>query len=57
VTAAPMPIDQSGITSRDWNTYPILKMTDVPEIKVVLLHRPLPRLFSTRRERLLAAFR
>jgi len=29
--------DQSGITSRDWNTYPILKMADVPEIKVVLL--------------------
>jgi CO/xanthine dehydrogenase Mo-binding subunit len=32
--------DQSGITSRDWNTYPILKMADVPEIKVVLLNRP-----------------
>ena len=30
--------DESGITSRDWNTYPILKMGDVPEIKVVLLH-------------------
>jgi nicotinate dehydrogenase subunit B len=32
--------DQGGITSRDWNSYPILKMADVPEIKVVLLNRP-----------------
>jgi CO/xanthine dehydrogenase Mo-binding subunit len=32
--------DESGITSRDWNTYPILKMADIPEIKVVLLHNP-----------------
>jgi nicotinate dehydrogenase subunit B len=32
--------DQSGITARDWRTYPILKMADIPEIKVVLLHRP-----------------
>jgi nicotinate dehydrogenase subunit B len=32
--------DESGITSRDWITYPILKMADVPEIKVVLLNRP-----------------
>ncbi|HXJ47186.1 MAG TPA: molybdopterin cofactor-binding domain-containing protein [Candidatus Dormibacteraeota bacterium] len=32
--------DESGITSRDWNTYPILKMGDIPEIKVVLLHNP-----------------
>jgi len=32
--------DESGITTRDWLTYPILKMADVPEIKVVLLHRP-----------------
>jgi CO/xanthine dehydrogenase Mo-binding subunit len=32
--------DESGITSRDWNTYPILKMSDIPEIKVVLLHNP-----------------
>jgi CO/xanthine dehydrogenase Mo-binding subunit len=30
--------DESGITSRDWNTYPIAKMTDTPEIKVVLLN-------------------
>ena len=32
--------DESGITTRDWLTYPILKMADVPEIKVVLLNRP-----------------
>ncbi|MGB7731274.1 MAG: molybdopterin cofactor-binding domain-containing protein [Candidatus Acidiferrum sp.] len=32
--------DESGITSRDWNTYPILKMADIPEIKVVLLNSP-----------------
>jgi CO/xanthine dehydrogenase Mo-binding subunit len=32
--------DESGITTRDWRTYPILKMADIPEIKVVLLHRP-----------------
>jgi CO/xanthine dehydrogenase Mo-binding subunit len=32
--------DESGITTRDWLTYPILKMADIPEIKVVLLNRP-----------------
>jgi len=32
--------DESGITSRDWNTYPIAKMTDTPEIKVVLINNP-----------------
>jgi CO/xanthine dehydrogenase Mo-binding subunit len=32
--------DESGITSRDWNTYPILNMSDIPEIKVVLLNNP-----------------
>ncbi len=34
------PFDESGITARDWLTYPILRMADVPEIKVVLLNRP-----------------
>jgi nicotinate dehydrogenase subunit B len=29
--------DESGITSRDWNTYPILKMSEIPEIGVVRL--------------------
>jgi CO/xanthine dehydrogenase Mo-binding subunit len=32
--------DESALTSRDWRTYPILKMADIPEIKVVLLHKP-----------------
>jgi CO/xanthine dehydrogenase Mo-binding subunit len=32
--------DESAITVRDWRSYPILKMADIPEIKVVLLHRP-----------------
>ena len=32
--------DESGVTSRDWFTYPILKMADVPEIKVVILNKP-----------------
>src|SRR5208282_4509409 len=32
--------DESGITSVDWLTYPIVKMSDIPEIKVVLLHKP-----------------
>ncbi len=35
-----LQFDESGITSRDWRTYPILKMADVPEIKVVLINRP-----------------
>jgi CO/xanthine dehydrogenase Mo-binding subunit len=32
--------DESRITTSDWLSYPILKMADVPEIKVVLLNRP-----------------
>jgi nicotinate dehydrogenase subunit B len=32
--------DESAITARDWRTYPILTMADIPEIKVVLLNRP-----------------
>ena len=35
-----MTFDESGVTSRDWRTYPILKMADIPEIKVVLLNHP-----------------
>jgi len=34
-----LQFDESGITSRDWRTYPILKMADIPEVKVVLLNR------------------
>ena len=32
--------DESGITQDDWTSYPILTMSDIPEIKVVLLHNP-----------------
>jgi len=32
--------DESTITTKDWLTYPILKMAEIPEIKVVMLHRP-----------------
>lgn len=35
-----MAFDQSAITSRDWRSYPILTMEDVPEIKVVILPHP-----------------
>src|SRR5215831_3668991 len=35
-----LQFDESGITSRDWRSYPILKMADLPEIKVVLLNKP-----------------
>ncbi len=35
-----LQFDESGVTSRDWRTYPILKMADIPEVKVVLLNRP-----------------
>jgi CO/xanthine dehydrogenase Mo-binding subunit len=32
--------DESGVTSRDWRTYPILTMAEVPEVKVVVINRP-----------------
>ncbi len=32
--------DSSGITSRDWESYPILRFDNVPEIETVLLDRP-----------------
>lgn len=32
--------DESHITSVDWDTYPILKFEDVPEVEVVLINRP-----------------
>ena len=32
--------DEGGVTARDWQSYPILKMADMPEVKVVLVHRP-----------------
>jgi CO/xanthine dehydrogenase Mo-binding subunit len=35
-----MTFDESGVTCRDWRSYPILTMADVPEIKVVILPNP-----------------
>jgi nicotinate dehydrogenase subunit B len=35
-----MPFDESGVTSRDWRSYPILTMAELPEIKVVIINRP-----------------
>ena len=35
-----MTFDESGVTSRDWRTYPIATMGDLPEIKVVIISRP-----------------
>ena len=32
--------DANGVTSLDWNSYPILKFTDVPELDIVLINRP-----------------
>ena len=32
--------DESGITQTNWISYPILKMSDIPEIKVVLINNP-----------------
>jgi CO/xanthine dehydrogenase Mo-binding subunit len=32
--------DQQGITSRDWDTYPILNFTQAPKIETVLINRP-----------------
>ena len=35
-----MTFDESGVTSRDWRSYPILTMGEVPEINVVIMNRP-----------------
>tara|TARA_Y100001954_G_scaffold213483_1_gene242168 strand:+ start:8501 stop:10660 length:2160 start_codon:yes stop_codon:yes gene_type:complete len=32
--------DRDGVTSRDWETYPILGFDNVPEIETVLIERP-----------------
>jgi CO/xanthine dehydrogenase Mo-binding subunit len=32
--------DRNGITSRDWLTYPILTMPEVPKVEVELINRP-----------------
>jgi CO/xanthine dehydrogenase Mo-binding subunit len=33
-------LDGDGITSLDWDSYPILKFSEVPEISTVLVHAP-----------------
>jgi nicotinate dehydrogenase subunit B len=35
--------DRSGILSRDWSSYPILSMPDVPHVTVELINRPAER--------------
>jgi CO/xanthine dehydrogenase Mo-binding subunit len=35
-----MTFDEGAVTSRDWRTYPVLTMADIPEIKVVILPHP-----------------
>jgi len=32
--------NQEGVTSLDWETYPILRFPDVPEVEVTLINRP-----------------
>lgn len=32
--------DRGGITSRDWDSYPILRFDNIPEIETVLMDRP-----------------
>ena len=32
--------DRQGITSRDWDSYPILRFPGAPKIEIVLLNRP-----------------
>ena len=32
--------DEGAVTSRDWATYPILTMADVPEVEVVIIDNP-----------------
>ena len=32
--------DPDGITSRDWDSYPILRFDNIPEVEVVLMDRP-----------------
>jgi CO/xanthine dehydrogenase Mo-binding subunit len=35
-----LAFDESAVTSRDWRTYPISTMADLPEIKVVIINQP-----------------
>ena len=35
-----MRFEKSGVTSRDWASYPIMTMTEVPKVEVELINRP-----------------
>jgi CO/xanthine dehydrogenase Mo-binding subunit len=35
-----LPFDAHGITSLDWESYPILRFTGAPPIETILLNRP-----------------
>ena len=35
-----MTFDEGGITSRDWESYPMLRFDNVPEVETVLINRP-----------------
>jgi CO/xanthine dehydrogenase Mo-binding subunit len=35
-----LQFDESGVVTADWRSYPIATMADLPDIKVVLIHRP-----------------
>ena len=32
--------DANGVTSLDWNSYPILRFRDVPDLEIILINRP-----------------
>lgn len=32
--------DRSNVTSTDWNTYPVARWSDVPQLEIVLLNHP-----------------
>ena len=38
-----MRFDRNGILSRDWASYPIMTMPDVPKVEVELINRPSER--------------
>jgi CO/xanthine dehydrogenase Mo-binding subunit len=35
-----LEFDEAAVTSRDWASYPILTMADVPEVEVVIIDNP-----------------
>jgi CO/xanthine dehydrogenase Mo-binding subunit len=32
--------DSAGVKNLNWNTYPIMKFSDVPDVEIVLINRP-----------------